>query len=72
MENQAQTEIQKLILASGKTRDAIADEAGMSRQALWNIARGKTKARMENAYPLARALGCPVQVIRPDIAGYIS
>jgi DNA-binding XRE family transcriptional regulator len=72
MENQAHTEIQKLILASGKTRDAIADEAGMSRQTLWNIAKGKTKTRVEYAYPLARALGCPVTVIRPDIADYIS
>ena len=60
------------IKASGKTRVAIADDAGVSRVTLHKVENGLTTPRIEIASRIARAIGCPVEVIRPDIAGLLS
>jgi DNA-binding XRE family transcriptional regulator len=59
------------ITASGKTRLAICEEAGVSRQTLHKVENGLTTPRIEVASRLARAIGCPVEVIRPDIIGLL-
>jgi DNA-binding XRE family transcriptional regulator len=60
------------IAASGKTRQAIADEAKLSRQSLHKIERGLTTPRIEVAIRLAKSIGCHLDVIRPDLEGIIS
>jgi DNA-binding XRE family transcriptional regulator len=55
------------IAASGKTRVAICEDAGVSRQSLHKIENGLTTPRIEIAARLARAIGCPIEAIRPDI-----
>jgi DNA-binding XRE family transcriptional regulator len=60
------------IIASGKTRVAICEEAGVSRQTLHKIENGLTTPRIEVAAKVAGAIGCHLDVIRPDIAGLLS
>jgi DNA-binding XRE family transcriptional regulator len=60
------------ITASGKTRTAICEEAGVSRQTLHKVENGLTTPRIEIAARIARAIGCPVEAVRPDIAGMLS
>lgn len=55
------------IAASGKTRLVICEDAGVSRQSLHKIENGLTKPRIEIAARLAKAIGCPLEAIRPDI-----
>jgi DNA-binding XRE family transcriptional regulator len=59
------------IAASGKTRLAICEDAGVSRQSLHKIENGLTTPRIEIAARLARAIGCPVEVLRPDLEGIL-
>jgi DNA-binding XRE family transcriptional regulator len=56
------------IAVSGKTRLAICEDAGVSRQTLHKIESGQTTPRIEIASRLAKSIGCPIEVIRPDIA----
>jgi DNA-binding XRE family transcriptional regulator len=65
-------DISALIAATGKTHTQIASEAGLSRQTVWNIETGRTTPKVEVAFKLAKALGCNVADIRPDIADMIS
>jgi len=60
-------EISVYIAASGKTRQAIADEAQVSRQTLHKVENRLTTTRIEVASRIAKAIGCPLDVIRPDI-----
>lgn len=55
------------IAASGKTRLVICEEAGVSRQTLHKIENGLTKPRIEVASRVARAIGCPLEAVRPDL-----
>ncbi len=59
------------IAASGKTRLAICEEAFVSRQSLHKIENGLTRPRIEVAARVARAIGCPIEAIRPDLAGIL-
>jgi DNA-binding XRE family transcriptional regulator len=64
-------EITKHIAASGKTRLVICEDAKLSRQSLHKIERGLTTPRIEVAVRLAKAIGCPLSVVRPDLEGII-
>jgi DNA-binding XRE family transcriptional regulator/predicted GIY-YIG superfamily endonuclease len=63
--------IKAFIDATGKSREGLAKEAGVSRQTLHKVENGLTTPRIEVASRLARAIGCPVEVIRPDIIGLL-
>jgi DNA-binding XRE family transcriptional regulator len=60
------------IAACGKTRTAICEDARISRQSLHKIENRLTTPRIEVAVRLARAIGCPLEVVRPDILGMLS
>jgi DNA-binding XRE family transcriptional regulator len=59
------------IAASGKTRLAICEDAGVSRQTLHKVENGLTTPRVEIAIRIARAIGCPLEVVRPDLDGVL-
>jgi transcriptional regulator with XRE-family HTH domain len=66
------TEIAQAIADSRKTRLAICEEAGISRQVLWRAESGRTtRLRIEIAIRIAAAIGCGVDVIRPDLKGML-
>ena len=56
------------INASRKTRTVIAGNAGVSRVTLHKVENGLTTPKIEVAARIARAIGCPIEAIRPDIA----
>ena len=60
------------IAASGKTRVAICEDAGVSRQSLHKIENGLTKPRIEIAARLAKSIGCPIEAIRPDLRDFLA
>lgn len=65
-------DIRQHIAASGKTRQAIATEAGVSRQTLHKIENRLTTPRIEIAVRVAKAIGCNLDAIRPDLEGIIA
>ena len=60
------------IAASGKTRLAISAEARVSRQTLHAVEHGRAVPKIEVAVRLAAAIGCHLDVIRPDLEGIIA
>ena len=56
------------IEATGKTHRQLAEEAGISRPFMTQIARGDRLPGIATVKKLAGVLGCKVSDIRPDIA----
>jgi len=52
--------IETLSKVKGLNRQELAEQAGVSRHALWSVLVGNTRPRLDTAIKIADALGVPV------------
>jgi len=60
--------IRDIVIASGKTREQICEQAGISRTYLSLIENGRRQIGVSKARGLADALGVTPMDLRPDLA----